>query len=48
MLRFAWVTEQGDVTPESDILLQLIADACDARIRRTEVARISKGHLRSI
>lgn len=47
-LRFAWVTEQGDVTPESDILLQLIADACDARIRRTEVARISKGHLRSI
>jgi hypothetical protein len=48
MLRFAWVTEQGDVTPELDILLQLVVDACDARIRRTEVARISKGHLRSI
>jgi hypothetical protein len=47
-LRFAWMSEQGDVTPESDILLQLIADACDARIRRTEVARISKAHLRSI
>jgi UDP-GlcNAc:undecaprenyl-phosphate GlcNAc-1-phosphate transferase len=48
VLRFAWVTEQGDVTPESDILLQLIADACDARVGRAEVARISKGHLRSI
>lgn len=46
-LRFAWMTE-GEVTPEADILLQLIADACEARIRRTDSARISKGHLRSI
>jgi UDP-GlcNAc:undecaprenyl-phosphate GlcNAc-1-phosphate transferase len=47
-LRFAWVTDQGDVVPESDILLQLVADACDARLARAELARVSKGHLRSI
>ena len=47
-LRFAWVTDQGDVVPESDILLQLVADACDARLTRAEQARVSKGHLRSI
>jgi UDP-GlcNAc:undecaprenyl-phosphate GlcNAc-1-phosphate transferase len=51
-LRFAWVTEEGEVTPESDILLQLVADACEARLKRTEVAvarePISKGHLRSL
>jgi UDP-GlcNAc:undecaprenyl-phosphate GlcNAc-1-phosphate transferase len=47
-LRFAWVTDQGDVVPEQDILLQLVADACEARLGRTELARASKGHLRSI
>ena len=47
-LRFAWLSDQGDVAPEIDILLQLVADACDARIKRSDVARISKLHLRSI
>jgi UDP-GlcNAc:undecaprenyl-phosphate GlcNAc-1-phosphate transferase len=47
-LWFAWVTDQGDVVPESDILLQLLVDACDARLRRADTGRISKGHLRSI
>jgi UDP-GlcNAc:undecaprenyl-phosphate GlcNAc-1-phosphate transferase len=49
-LRFAWLTDAGEVTSESDILLQLVADACEARINRVEGARslASKGHLRSL
>ncbi len=50
ILRFEWVTDQGDVSPEADILFQLIADACDARIAKPLRAkeRISAGHLRPI
>lgn len=49
-LRFAWNTDQGDVSPEADVLLQLVADACDARIKRAEDARnaLAKGLLRSV
>jgi UDP-GlcNAc:undecaprenyl-phosphate/decaprenyl-phosphate GlcNAc-1-phosphate transferase len=49
-LRFAWTTDQGDVSPESDILLQLVADACDARLKRADEARsaLAKGILRSV
>jgi len=47
-LTFAWMTDEGEVVPESDILLQLVADACDARLARTEVSRIAKAHLRSL
>jgi UDP-GlcNAc:undecaprenyl-phosphate GlcNAc-1-phosphate transferase len=49
-LRFAWNTEQGEVAPESDILLQLVIDALDARLGRGDVARsqIVKGRLRSL
>lgn len=37
-LRFAWVSDLGDA-PESDILLQLVVDACDARLARTTTTR---------
>ena len=49
-LRFAWASDQGDVSPEADILLQLIADACEERLARAEEARtgLAKGHLRSV
>ena len=49
-LRFAWMTDQSDLSPETDILLQLVADALDTRLRRGESGRISvtKGHLRSV
>jgi hypothetical protein len=42
--------DDGDVTPEADILLQLVADACDARMKRSGVVRglVTKGHLRSM
>jgi hypothetical protein len=39
-LTFAWMSDEGEVVPESDILLQLVVDACDARLARTEVSRI--------
>jgi UDP-GlcNAc:undecaprenyl-phosphate GlcNAc-1-phosphate transferase len=50
-LRFAWASDQGDVPPEADILLQLLVDACEERLLRgEEEARptLSKGHLRSV
>ena len=49
-LRFEWITEQGEVAPEAEILLQLVADAVDARIRQPERAREARqsGHLRPI
>ena len=49
-LRFAWLTDSGDVPPEADILLQLVADAVDARLQRDDSGRIqiSKGRLRSV
>jgi UDP-GlcNAc:undecaprenyl-phosphate GlcNAc-1-phosphate transferase len=49
-LRFAWLTDGGEVPPEADILLQLVADAVDARLRRDDSGRIpiSKGRLRSV
>ena len=49
-LRFAWATDETDIAPESDILLQLVADACNTRIARASEARLtpSKGHLRSV
>jgi len=49
-VRFAWATDQGDVTADADILLQLVADACEARLKRSEEARnaLAKGHLRSV
>jgi len=50
VLKFAWTEEDGDVTAEADILLQLVADACEARLRRADAARaaVAKGHLRSL
>ena len=37
-LRFAWVSDLGDA-PESDILLQLVVDACEARLARGTATR---------
>jgi UDP-GlcNAc:undecaprenyl-phosphate GlcNAc-1-phosphate transferase len=37
-LRFAWLSDLGDAL-ESDILLQLVVDACDARLARTATTR---------
>jgi UDP-GlcNAc:undecaprenyl-phosphate GlcNAc-1-phosphate transferase len=48
-LHFSWVSESGDVTPEAHILLQLIADAVEARVTRAAEARhSSSAHLRSV
>lgn len=44
-LHFSWVSEAGDVKPECDILLQLVADAVEARVTRAVEAR--RSHLRS-
>jgi UDP-GlcNAc:undecaprenyl-phosphate GlcNAc-1-phosphate transferase len=49
VLHFSWATETGNVLPEADILLQLVADAVEARIKRAaEANRPSGGHLRSV
>jgi UDP-GlcNAc:undecaprenyl-phosphate GlcNAc-1-phosphate transferase len=50
VLRFEWLTDQGEVSPEADILLQLVADAFEARLRRVERARdsVQSGHLRRL
>jgi UDP-GlcNAc:undecaprenyl-phosphate GlcNAc-1-phosphate transferase len=37
-VRFAWVADLGDA-PESDILLQLVVDACDARLSRAATSQ---------
>jgi UDP-GlcNAc:undecaprenyl-phosphate GlcNAc-1-phosphate transferase len=49
-LQFGWVSESGEVNPEVDILLQLIADACAQRIARLSEARRlgAASHLRSV
>jgi UDP-GlcNAc:undecaprenyl-phosphate GlcNAc-1-phosphate transferase len=49
-LRFVWTSDQGDVAPEVDILLQLVTDACDTRLSRVTAARerATRGHLRPI
>lgn len=50
VLQFAWLSEQGAIDLELDILLQLVADAVDARLRREAERRRSVGasHLRSV
>ncbi|MGD8861774.1 MAG: MraY family glycosyltransferase [Myxococcales bacterium] len=50
VLRFEWLTDQGEVSPEADILLQLVADAIEERLRRAERARdsVQSGHLRRL
>ncbi len=49
-LRFAWLSDDGDVSPQADILLQLLADVCEARIGRAAEARKAKttGRLRTV
>lgn len=49
-LRFVWTSDQGDVAPEVDILLQLVSDACEARLSRATAARerATRGHLRPL
>ena len=44
------MSEQAEVSPESDMLLQLIVDAVEARLRRADdaPAAIAKGRLRSV
>jgi UDP-GlcNAc:undecaprenyl-phosphate GlcNAc-1-phosphate transferase len=38
-LRFAWTTEQPELPPEAEILLQLVVDAVEDCLGRTRVAR---------
>jgi UDP-GlcNAc:undecaprenyl-phosphate GlcNAc-1-phosphate transferase len=48
-LHFSWRSEGGEVSPEADILLQLVADAVEARLQHfAETKRMQSGHLRSI
>jgi UDP-GlcNAc:undecaprenyl-phosphate/decaprenyl-phosphate GlcNAc-1-phosphate transferase len=49
-LRLSFVTDDSELSPDADILLQLVADALDARLRRTDSGRfsVSKGRLRSV
>ncbi len=50
-LRFVWTSDEGDVAPEVDILLQLVTDACEARLGRAAAARertARGGHLRPL
>lgn len=49
-LRFAWTSDQGELAPEAEILLQLIVDACEARLNRASAARErgARGHLRPL
>jgi UDP-GlcNAc:undecaprenyl-phosphate GlcNAc-1-phosphate transferase len=48
-LRFSWLSEHGDVRPEAEILLQLVVDAVEARLRRGHEPSVvvAKGHLRT-
>jgi hypothetical protein len=48
-LTFAWTIEPANVSAEADILLQLVADACDERLGRGQEARVAvaSGRLRS-
>lgn len=50
LLQFSWASDAGAVDPAADILLQLVADSIEARIRReSEPSRpASTGHLRSV
>jgi UDP-GlcNAc:undecaprenyl-phosphate GlcNAc-1-phosphate transferase len=50
MLSFSWQSETSDLAPEAEILLQLIADACNHRIGRSSEARLAgvASHLRSV
>jgi UDP-GlcNAc:undecaprenyl-phosphate GlcNAc-1-phosphate transferase len=49
-LRLSFITDEGELAPDADILLQLVADALDARLRRSESGRFSvtEGRLRSV
>jgi len=49
-LRLSFVTDDTELTPDADILLQLVADALDARLHRADSGRfsVSKGRLRSV
>lgn len=46
-LLFSWVAEAGEVSPDAEILLQLIADSLDSRMARTIDARreVASGQL---
>ena len=52
VLHFSWLGDSGNVDPQVDILLQLVADTLDARLRRESepprTANASSGHLRSV
>jgi UDP-GlcNAc:undecaprenyl-phosphate GlcNAc-1-phosphate transferase len=50
LLQFTFRSEIGEISPEADILLLLIADACNSRITRLAEARRngSASHLRSV
>lgn len=49
-LKFAWDSDDGDVSPQADILLQLVADAVDRQLQRRARARdsIREGRLRPV
>ena len=49
-LTFAWVADPASVSPEADILLQLVADACEERLARGQEARaaVASGRLRKV
>jgi UDP-GlcNAc:undecaprenyl-phosphate GlcNAc-1-phosphate transferase len=50
ILHFSWISDAGDLGPEADILLQLVADACANRVARLAEARRAgaANHLRSV
>lgn len=49
-LTFAWSADPATVAPEADILLQLVADACEERLGRGQEARaaVASGRLRPV
>ncbi|HET6335701.1 MAG TPA: MraY family glycosyltransferase [Polyangiales bacterium] len=48
VLHFSWASDTGHVLPEADILLQLVADAVENRIKRAAEANRPSSHLRSV
>lgn len=49
-LSFSWLTDSGEIGAEADVLLQLVADACQSRLARTSArrGRLSASHLRPV
>jgi UDP-GlcNAc:undecaprenyl-phosphate GlcNAc-1-phosphate transferase len=49
-LRFVWSADRATVAPEAEILLQLVADACEERLGRGQEARaaLASGRLRKV